>query len=202
MTSPKRGARVSNVAYLDRAAASLVRAVTTEHRRFVGKPRYEHVVELQTFAPVRTARAAASTDRSGAFSRSVGYEGWRRSMYVQAWFDSSTERKLALILDDADEIAFWVRLNPGDLPILWQNDGREYNPDFIAAEVEGTHWLVEAKMDKELESWDVKEKESAAQRWASYVSVNTDTQWRYLLVGEAEIETAHGSWGALKQLGR
>ncbi len=91
-------------AFLDRAAASLVRGLTAEHRRFVGKPQYDEVIETTTFAPVRVARPKSTHDRTGAFSRSVGYEGWSRSMYLQAWFDSSTERTLVSILDDADEI--------------------------------------------------------------------------------------------------
>ena len=44
-------------AYLDRAAGSLVRAVTSEHRRFVGKPRYEEVIETIDFAFARCAGA-------------------------------------------------------------------------------------------------------------------------------------------------
>ena len=113
---------------------------------------------------------------------------------------SSTERKVALIRDDADEIHYWVRLERNDLPILWQSDGREYNPDFAVVDLDGTHWLVE-KMDKEMESFDVKGKELAALRWANHVTIETGTPWRYLLVSEADVETASGSWAAVKQLG-
>jgi len=56
-------------------------------------------------------------------------------------------------------------------------------------------------MEKELEALDVKVKENAALRWASHVSAKTDTEWRYLLVGENDIAAARGSWAALKQLG-
>jgi type III restriction enzyme len=189
-------------AFLERAAAALVRAVTSEHRRFVGKPSYEEVVEIVEFAPARVGRAKTSSDLSGKFSKTVGYEGWKKSMYAQDWFDSSTERTLATILDDANEIEFWVRLNVGDLPILWQSDGREYNPDFVAVEQDGTHWLVEAKMDKEIESEDVLGKGEAALRWAHHVSADTGVRWEYLLASETMIDEVRGSWGALKQLAR
>jgi type III restriction enzyme len=188
-------------AFIDRAAGSLVRAVTAEHRKVVGKPDYEEVVELEAFARTRVARTARTEDRTGPFSRAIGYEGWKRSLYHQAWFDSSTERKLALILDDANEIHYWARLERNDLPILWQSDGREYNPDFAVVEHEGTHWLVEAKMNKDMESFDVKGKELAALRWANHVTIETGTPWRYLLVSEDDVETASGSWAALKKLG-
>lgn len=187
-------------AFLDRAAGSLIKAVTDEHRRFVGKPTYEEVVETVEFAPVRVARPQATHDRTGPFSKSIGYEGWKKSMYVQDWFDSSTERTLAGILDDSDEIRFWVRLSTGDLPILWQSGGREYNPDFVAVGSDGTHWLVESKMNKEMGSADVAGKEDAAARWANHVSDQTGTRWRYLLVSEADIAAARGSWTALKTL--
>lgn len=77
---------------------------------------------------------------------------------------------------------------------------REYNPDFIAVGADGTHWLIESKMEKELESAEVRGKESAALRWANHVTDKTGVTWRYLLVGEDDIEVAHGSWSALAAL--
>jgi type III restriction enzyme len=68
-------------------------------------------------------------------------------------------------------------------------------------EAAGTHWLIEAKMDKELESVDVKGKESAALRWANHVSDKTGVPWRYALVGETDIANARGSWAALRAVG-
>jgi type III restriction enzyme len=89
-------------------------------------------------------------------------------------------------------------LAPVGAPILWQSDGREYNPDFVAVAGDGVHWLVEAKMDKEMESADVAGKENAALRWANHVSAKTDKTWRYLLASESSIAEARGSWSALK----
>jgi type III restriction enzyme len=58
-------------------------------------------------------------------------------------------------------------------------------------------------MDKEMKSEDVGKKRRAARRWASYVSADemVGNAWRYLLVSEADVETAQGSWPALKKLG-
>lgn len=43
----------------------------------------------------------------------------------------------------------------------------------------------------------------AAKRWANYVTADASVgvTWRYLLVSEADVETAKGSWSALKKLG-
>jgi type III restriction enzyme len=189
--------------YLDRAGAELISLVTQQQRRFSSKPKYETVLEIIEFRPTRHGRTEASKDRTGAFKRNLAYEGYTKSFYTQDWFDSTPERTVANLLDADDGIAFWVRLQTNDLPILWSSEGREYNPDFIAAETDGTHWIVEVKMDKEMQSEDVQGKREAAQRWANHVSANKSVgaKWRYLLVSEANIKTAKGSWPALKKLG-
>jgi len=198
------GAKAESVlsAFFPTAAAQLVRSVTDEHRKFVGKPSYKTVVRVDEFAPVRFATRESTTDRTGKFAKSFAYTGWKKSMYEQVWFDSSTERALAQILDDAEEIAFWVRLQTGDLKILWQNDGREYNPDFVAVDGKGAHWLIETKATKDIETVDVKGKETAARRWSRYVSddPSVGAEWSYLLLSEDDIEAAHGSWAALRGL--
>ena len=189
--------------YMDRASERLIGLVTDEQRKSASQPNFTYVTELVHFNKTRLGRPVTSSDRFGAFSRGVGYEGWVRSMYSQVWFDSGTERDVAVILDDADEVSSWVRLHVGDLPILWSDAGNFYNPDFIAVETDATHWIVEAKMDKEMESVDVQKKREAALRWANHVSTDeaVGKQWRYLLVSETDVKDAKGSWSALKSLG-
>jgi type III restriction enzyme len=87
-------------------------------------------------------------------TKGVAYEGWKKSVYKQVWFDSSTERTVATTLDDSDEIGFWLRLHKDDLPIIWE--GGSYNPDFLAVDTAGVHWLVEPKMEREVGSAEVK----------------------------------------------
>ena len=189
--------------WFDRAAARFITLLEEKQREFAAKPTYGEVVKLVPLGKQRAGRAITSADRMGAFSRSVGYVGWRKSLYAQAWFDSSTERSVANILDDPDDMACWVRLHTGDLPILWSDRGSEYNPDFIAVETSGTHYVVEAKMDDAMRSAVVAGKREAAQRWANHVSADAGVgvRWEYLLVSETDVETAKGSWGALKALG-
>ncbi len=188
--------------YMDRIAAGLIDLITREQRRCATQPTYDEVTEISTLAPVRLARPTATEDRLGKYQHGVAYQ-YAKSMFVQDWFDSSTERDAANILEDAAEIAAWVRLQRGDLPILWHGSGREYNPDFVAIDTGDVHWIVEVKMNKEMTSADVQGKREAAIRWAQHVSADpkvSDT-WRYLLVSEAHVRTAKGSWAALRQLG-
>ena len=154
--------------------------------------------------PVRLGRPKTSEDRRGPFRRGVGYTGWRKSLYSEVWFDSTPERAVALILDEDDSVSHWVRLHRNDLPILWHNAGRDYNPDLIAVETDGTHLLIEVKSDREIDSIDVTAKAEAARRWVNYVngSDNAPAQWKYLLLSETDIAQCKESWAALKRLSR
>jgi type III restriction enzyme len=187
--------------YSDRAAAGLLQLVTEEQRKFTAKPSYGEVLELVEVAKTRVARPETSPDRLGGFKRGVGYE-FRKSLYAQDWFDSSPERDVANVLEDENDIALWVRLQVGDLPILW-SEGREYNPDFVAVDRSAVNWLVEVKMDKEMATPEVQGKRNAARRWANYVSADekTGAEWRYLLLSETDLRAAKGSWAAMKGLG-
>ncbi len=190
-------------ANLDRAGARLVKLVAEEQRRFMVKPSYHQVVELRDFNPMRATDRPMSGDRFGAFSKSVAYDDWKRSLFPLEWFDSKPERTVANIVDDDDGVMCWVRLHIGELPILWNSAGQQYNPDLIVIESDGTHWVVEVKMEKEMTAEDVKGKREAAKRWANYVTSdeNVGVGWRYLLVSESDVDTAKGSWDALKKLG-
>jgi type III restriction enzyme len=191
-------------ANLARAGARLVKLVAEEQRQYTTRPSYEEVVELRQFTPGRTTDRPVSTDRFGAFDRSVAYDGWKRSLFPIEWFDSRPERTAANLLDDSDEVACWVRLHPGELPILWST-GREYNPDFIVIEAEaagGQHLVLEIKGDRDMGSAEVAGKRDAARRWANYVNLDkrVTVRWGYLLAAASDIDTAKGSWPALKKL--
>jgi len=166
-------------------------------------PTYERVVELQEFAPARATDRELSGDRLGAFSKSAAYDGWKRALFPIEWFDSKPERTVANMVDGDAGVACWVRLHIGELPILWNSAGQEYNPDLIVIDTDGTHWVVEVKADDAMGSDVVKGKRDAARRWANYVTADekVGVAWRYLLVSETDIETARGSWAALKALG-
>jgi type III restriction enzyme len=191
-------------ANLGRAGARLIRLVTEEQRRSMTKPEYHEVVELKEFNPSRATDKSVSADRFGPFLKSVAYEGWsERSLFPVVWFDSEPERHVANIVDGTNTVSSWVRLHINDLPILWNSEGQNYNPDLIVIENDGTHWIVEVKMEKEVTSEDVQGKRQAALRWANYVNSDdaVKDRWQYLLVAESDIREAKDSWVALKSLG-
>ena len=97
----------------------------------------------------------------------------------------------------------WIRLHIGELPILWNSAGQEYNPDLLVIENDGSHYVVEVKANKDMDSPDVRGKREAARRWANHVSADEAVSgtWHYLLLAERDVDTAKGSWPALKKLG-
>jgi len=199
------GARADEVlsANLERAGARLIRLVVDEQRHYQAKPTFEEVVELKEFRSTRITDRSVTSDRLGPFKRLTAYDGWTRSVYPVAWFDSEPERRVANMVDDDGTVRCWVRLNINDLPILWNAEGQEYNPDLIVIDRDEVHWVVEVKMDKELRSADVVAKREAAKRWANHVcnDEKVSVPWRYLLVSESDINESKGSWTALKMLG-
>lgn len=114
------------------------------------------------------------------------------------WFDSSTERTVANMVDDDERVLAWARLHRGELPILWNGFGQQYHPDLLVIERDGAHWIVETKQDKEMASEAVRGKREAALRWANHVndSGKVAAPWRYLLVSETDVTNAKGSWRA------
>jgi type III restriction enzyme len=190
-------------ANLERAGARLIRLVEAEQKRYMAKPEISEVVKLEAFNPIRTTDKDTEKDRFGPFVKSLAYEGWSRAIFPVEWFDSAPERTVANMVDSDATVKCWVRLQVKDLPILWNSGGQEYNPDLIVIDNDGTHWVVEVKMNKEMESENVQGKREAAQRWAKHVSSADEVKvpWRYLLVSEDDIKTSKDSWTALKKLG-
>ena len=186
--------------YLDRAAAGLINLISQEQKRLAVKPEYEEVVELLTFAPTRFGKPEVSSDRISKFMRGLAYT-YDNSMFEQDWFDSQPSAPSLTPSTTPTAIEFWVRLQTGDLPILWAS-GREYNPDFIVVEKKGQHFVVETKADKDMGSSVVQGKREAARRWANYVSADPQVKakWSYLLLSESDVKTAKDSWAALKKL--
>lgn len=151
----------------------------------------------EVFSPVRAVHRIINANRYDPFSRDQAYEGWSKSLLPIEWFDSSTERDMAFLLDEASEVSRWVRLHRSDLVIPWE--GSSYNPDFAVEATDGVYWLIEVKADKDLGTVEVLAKKAAAEQWARFASDSADVHhlWRYLLVGETQLANAHGNWSVL-----
>ncbi|ODB79608.1 hypothetical protein A8711_24080 [Micromonospora sp. II] len=138
-------------------------------------------------------------DRYEPFERGRWYSGWTKSVLPVAAFDAkTTEFRLANIMDASPKINWWLRLRLDDDAYVELDTGGRYYPDFVAIDVDGTHWLIEGKADKDVQRVDVQAKKAAAEEWARFV--NDDGRfgsWRYLFCSETAIKNSRGGWDAL-----
>lgn len=168
----------------------------------------KEVTQVRWPDPVERVEAQPPADRhlitdSKTFVRNYPYTGWTRSVYEVNSFDAySTEFRLASLFDTSPGIKAWARINetvPLRITYLQGAIQRDYEPDFIVIDDDGTHWIVEGKADSEMTNPTVLAKADAAKAWIAAVnaSPSVQQQWGYLLAGETAIAAA-GSWTALK----
>ena len=136
--------------------------------------------------------------RPGQFLRNHPYTGWTKSFYPVVRFDSfSAEFKLAVLLENSDDVTAWTRVMP-DLPlrIAYRTGAvsRYYVPDFIVIDTGGIHWVVEGKADSEMTDEVVIAKADAAGEWVRAVNATPVIQprWAYALCSETAVRSASG----------
>jgi len=181
-------------AFFNTALDTIRQALTTRYRRAPVESEVtvsqRQLVVLRTNTRPVAANLHVSVDRNNP----AAYEGWAKSLVSLEWFDSDTERQMAVLLDESEAIGRWVRLHQSDGVVI-NYQGRGYRPDFAAEAVDGVFWLIETKADKDLTSEEVTAKRLAAEQWARFASDHlAPSTWRYLLVGETDLANAHGNW--------
>ncbi|MDX3066823.1 DEAD/DEAH box helicase family protein [Streptomyces sp. ND04-05B] len=170
---------------------------------------YSDEVKLVALDKTRLARKRKDSGHAdGSFDKAVAFNGWQKNLYSHAWFDTSPEFKAANAIDSSQTVVVWARLHINDVPITWNSDGRQYNPDFVVIEEVGGKrfgWLVETKADKDMTISEVRSKRQAAKKWANTANASpeiADITWSYLLASEQDVEDAQGSWEHLKGFGQ
>nr|WP_246306392.1 DEAD/DEAH box helicase family protein [Allobranchiibius huperziae] len=137
------------------------------------------------------------------FVRGYPYYGYDNSVYEINSFDAySTEFRLAAIFERPGPVKAWVRIDetvPLRITYLSGAIQRQYEPDFIVIDDEGTHWIVEGKRDSDMTDPIVIAKRDAAAAWVKTVNLSDEVHetWAYLLASEAVCE-ASTSWAAVK----
>ncbi|GBE67776.1 hypothetical protein MFM001_42380 [Mycobacterium sp. MFM001] len=193
-------------AYLDTAKRRLSQLIAAKLASVTkGGITYLDDVKLEPLTKVRKSSRSHQKERVETFEKYIPYNGWKRNLYEYAWFDSAPEYVAAKAIDDAPNVVVWARVHRNDIPITWTSSGRQYNPDLVVVEeINGKrhYWLVEVKMNRELQAEDVAAKRSAAITWSNTVtnSGKVDGPWTYLLLSEDDIKDSHGNWEQMKAL--
>jgi type III restriction enzyme len=148
-------------------------------------------IEEQTPQLLEPARMLSSCPPF-PWSRPV-WEG-RKCIFNLVPCDNDFEREFAKFLDNATDVEAFSKLPRAFGFTVEYTDTamnlRNYEPDFVAADKSGTHWLLESKGQ---ENVDVLRKDVAAARWCENATKLTGQQWKYVKVPQKDFEALQPS---------
>jgi type III restriction enzyme len=124
--------------------------------------------------------------------RSMRFSGFARCLYPEQRFDSDTERRFAVLLEDERDDLKWFKPGKGQLNIFYSAD-HSYEPDFIV-ETATMKYLCEPKRASEMDDPIVRDKARAAAEWCRYATSHAREHgkkpWAYLLIPDTSITSA------------
>jgi type III restriction enzyme len=133
------------------------------------------------------SRAFRATVDDKQYIRGMLFTGFQKSLYESVKFDSDTERRFAVLLEDAKDVLKWFR--PGsDVLRIYYRFGRaeqEYIPDFVV-ETTTEKMICEIKALGEMDDDVVAAKAKAATVWCERATMHEKSSggkpWRYILI--------------------
>ncbi|MDA1043825.1 MAG: hypothetical protein O3C57_01235 [Verrucomicrobia bacterium] len=112
------------------------------------------------------------------------FAGFRRCLYSEQKFDSDTERRFAVLLEDEATDLKWFKPAPGVFQIHYSDD-QAYEPDFVVETGTGKY-ICEPKRADEINDADVQAKALAAVEWCKMATTHEERNggkaWKYLLI--------------------
>lgn len=123
--------------------------------------------------------------------RSKVFNGFKKACHTLYKFDSDTERKFAIVLENDKAVNKWMRPSPKQFNIYYGPSGMSrYEPDFIV-ETDNEIFMIETKASNEINSKDVLEKAKAAEEYCKAASEwngqNQGKLWTYVLISHDEV---------------
>jgi type III restriction enzyme len=112
--------------------------------------------------------------------RGMLFAGFKKCLYPAQRFDSDSERRFSMILEDDGEVLKWIKPAKKELEICYQYE-KVYEPDFIV-ETKTGKWLCEPKRESDMRDEDVVAKARAAATWCQQATEVTESAWGYLLI--------------------
>lgn len=150
------------------------------------------------------ARYFRNTVEERSMIRGMLFQGFRKCIYPIQKFHSDTERQFAVILEDDGNVLKWFKPAREDFKIFYTGDST-YEPDFVV-ETAKEKLICEPKMEKDMESAEVREKASAAVNWCEAATKheleNGGKPWRYVLSPHSAIKPSATLAGLVAQYGR
>ena len=120
---------------------------------------------------------------------SMLFSGFQKCLYSVQKFDSDSERRFAVILENDEDVLKWFKPAKGDFRIHYHHD-ESYEPDFVV-ETKNGKLICEPKRASEMTDEKVLAKADAATIWCKYASTHAKgvggKPWTYLLIPHDQI---------------
>lgn len=115
--------------------------------------------------------------------RGMVFDGFRKCLYRKLKFDSDSERRFSVVLENDAAVLKWSRPTKEDIRIDYKKEGDyvPYEPDFVV-ETASAKYLCETKRADELIDPEVIAKATAAATWCRYATQHGEKPWLYLLI--------------------
>jgi type III restriction enzyme len=119
--------------------------------------------------------------------RKYVFTGYKKSYYEKYGFDSDSERKFSVVLEDDKSVIRWIKPPLNQMGIYYAA-GQQYTPDFLI-ETKTEKYMVEIKAKSDIKNEDVLLKKQEGEIWCKYASiVDADgKKWHYRLITDDSI---------------
>jgi type III restriction enzyme len=116
--------------------------------------------------------------------RGMLFGGFKKCLHLAQKFQSDSERRFAVVLENDSDVLKWFKPAKGDFQIFYQDEA-EYVPDF-AVESKSAKYLCEPKRASEMTDDVVRAKAKAAAEWCEHATAHARQHgakpWVYLLI--------------------
>jgi type III restriction enzyme len=116
--------------------------------------------------------------------RGMLFGGFRKCLYPAQRFQSDTERRFAVLLENDADVVKWFKPGKEAFQIYLKGDA-QYEPDFVV-ETKTAKLICEIKATKDIETLDVQTKARAAVKWCEHATIHEKQiggkPWAYLLI--------------------
>lgn len=123
--------------------------------------------------------------------KSLMFTGFKKACHKTYKFDSKTEKDFAIILERDDSVEKWLRPAPNQFNITWDNNKRNYEPDFVV-ESKDTIYLIETKKENDISTEEVQSKAKAALLYCKnateFTIANGGKPWKYVLLSHNSVK--------------
>lgn len=118
--------------------------------------------------------------------RSMLFDGFSKCLMSIQKFDSDTERRFAVLIENDTSVQKWVKPNKGTFQIHYSGEAN-YEPDFVI-EADDGYYLCEPKAEPEMTDEIVLAKAKAATEWCKHATTRSRKPWHYLLIPHNAID--------------